>query len=363
MEDVAVHLIRRGGSKVYLNRLLETNPVPIIWTSNELSAMDPALLRRMTLAIELKRPPPAQRKRILSQLVKRHGMTLADAEVESLSRKIDATPAILENALIAAKLSGGGAAAVERAAAGILRAVSGVAARRQPAIPDFDPLLSCANQDLISLADRLVGGQARAFSLCLSGPPGTGKSAFARHLARRLGLELVQKRASDLLGMYVGQSERNIADAFEEARDTGAFLVFDEADSLLHDRRDAVRSWEISQVNEMLTWMEDHPLPVAFTTNLMDRIDTASLRRFTFHVRFQFLDKAALNRAWLVFLDVDRPPPSALGLANLTPGDFAKARKQAEMLGILREPDRLADLIGDISRGKPDAPGGLGFMA
>ena len=66
MEDVAVHLIRRGGSKVFLNRLLETNPVPILWTSNDLGNIDPALLRRMTLAIELKRPPASQRKRILS---------------------------------------------------------------------------------------------------------------------------------------------------------------------------------------------------------------------------------------------------------------------------------------------------------
>jgi ATP-dependent 26S proteasome regulatory subunit len=362
MEDVAVHLISRGGSKVYLNRLLETNPVPIVWTSNELANIDPALLRRMTLAIELKRPPAAQRKRIIGQLLQRAGLALPDPDVERLAQRLDATPAIIENAIRAARFAGGGPEIIERAARGIMRAVSGVAARRLAAIPAFDPGLTTASRDLIALADQLVGGRARAFSLCLYGPPGTGKSAFARYLAGRLGLEVLQKRASDILGPYLGQSERNIADAFEEAREAGAFLVFDEADSLLLDRRDAQRSWEITQVNEMLTWMEEHPLPVCFTTNLMERIDQASLRRFTFNVRFDYLDRAGLERAWRVFFGLDAPPPDGLAFTNLTPGDFAKARKQAEVLGIVGNPDDLVELIADISRAKPGASGSLGFM-
>ena len=362
MEDVAVHLIKRGGSKVYLNRLLETNPLPIIWTSNELQNVDPALLRRMTLAVELKRPPATQRQRILERLAERIGLTLSASDAEALARRLDATPAIYENALRAAKLSGGGSEAVERAALGIVRAVSGVVARKASAIPDFDPLLVSSDQDLPSLADRLVAAQARAFSICLSGPPGTGKSAFARYLSRRLGLELIQKRASDILGPYLGETERHIANAFEESREANAMLVFDEADSLLLDRRDATRSWEITQVNEMLTWMEDHPLPVCFTTNFMERVDTASLRRFTFQIVLSYLDKAGLRRAWQVFFGSDRIPPEAAGIANLTPGDFAKARKQAEVLGVLDNPMRLAEIMGDISRSKPDARGSMGFV-
>lgn len=362
MEDVAVHLIKRGGSKVYLNRLLETNPIPIIWTSNELQNIDPALLRRMTLAVELKRPPAIQRQRILERLATRMEFDLSTSDAEALARRLDATPAIYENALKAAKLSGGGADAIERAALGIVRAVSGTVARKSGAIPDFDPLLVCSDQDLSSLADRLVAAQARAFSICLSGPPGTGKSAFARYLSRRLGFELIQKRASDILGPYLGETERHIAGAFEEAREANAMLVFDEADSLLLDRRDATRSWEITQVNEMLTWMEDHPLPVCFTTNYMERVDTASLRRFTFQIVLSYLDKAGIRRAWQVFFHSDRIPSEAVGIANLTPGDFAKARKQAEVLGVLGDPMRLSEIMLDISRSKPDARGSLGFV-
>lgn len=362
MEDVAVHLIRRGGSKVFLNRLLETNPVPIIWTSNELGNIDPALLRRMALAVELKRPPAVQRRRIMEQMLKRHDLVIADRDLDRLAQQIDATPAILENAIRAARFAGGGADTIEKVARGIMRAVTGIGARRVVTIPAFDPQLTTASRDLIELGDQLVGGQARAFSLCLYGPPGTGKSAFARYLAGRLGLQVLQIRASDILGMYVGQSEKNIAAAFEEAREAGALLVFDEADSLLWDRRDAQRSWEVSQVNEMLTWMEEHPLPVCFTTNLMDRIDQASLRRFTFNVRFDYLDKAALQRAWRVFFGLEVVPSDGLAFTNLAPGDFAKARKQAEMLGILGKPVALADLLSDISRSKPGASGAIGFV-
>ena len=112
-------------------------------------------------------------------------------------------------------------------------------------MPDrFDLALMQSDTDLVGLTDRLADGGERRFSLYLQGPPGTGKSACVRYLADRLGLEVAQKRASDLLSPWVGETEGNIAEAFREARDSVAFLVFDEADSLLADRRHAVRNWK-----------------------------------------------------------------------------------------------------------------------
>ena len=362
MEDVAWQLLRRGGSKVYLNRLLEKNQVPVLWTSNNIHEIDPALLRRMTLAIELKAPPASQRQRILRRVAERTELPLTEAEITRLAARIDATPAIIENALKAAKYSGGGVEAVERAALGIIRAVSGQAAKRPGRIPEFDPKLSSASIELDNLTSKLEKGGKLGFSLCLSGPPGTGKSAYARHLAKSLNLEVLQKRASDLLGAFVGESEKNIADAFEEARETNSFLIFDEADSLLFDRSQAVRSWEVTQVNEMLTWMEEHPLPVCFTTNLMDRMDSASLRRFTFHIRFNYLEREALKRAYNMFFHIKDIHEDGLRLENLTPGDFAQARKQAEVLGISRDMTKVIALLTDISRTKPGSFSSIGFV-
>jgi SpoVK/Ycf46/Vps4 family AAA+-type ATPase len=364
-EDVAWQLINRGGSKLYLNRLLESNPVPVIWTSNNIYEIDAAVLRRMSLIVEIKSPPVKQRARILRRLANRYEVELEDHEVHELARRLPATPAVLENALRAAKLSGGGREALERAASGIIRALSGGGGGARPVISvsDFDPALTCANMDLLALVKRVVDGSNLAFSFCLSGPPGTGKSAFARYLARRLGLEIMQKRASDLLGMYIGQSEKNIAEAFEAAREAQAMLIFDEADSFLFDRREAVRSWEVSQVNEMLTWMEHHPLPFCCTTNLMERFDSASIRRFTFHILFHYLDVPALRRAYALFYQLDPVPAAGLGFANLTPGDFAQARRQADMLGIADDPGRVVALIAEISRAKPGSPrSSIGFV-
>jgi transitional endoplasmic reticulum ATPase len=158
-------------------------------------------------------------------------------------------------------------------------------------------------------------------------PPGTGKSAWVRYLADRMGLEAIQKRASDLLGPFVGETEANIAAAFAEARESGAFLIFDEADSLLGDRGGAVRSWEVSQVNEMLTWMEQHPLPFACTTNLPDRLDPASLRRFLVKLRFSWLTTAQARIAFRQFFGAV-PPPELDELRTLTPADFALVRRR-----------------------------------
>jgi len=82
------------------------------------------------------------------------------------------------------------------------------------------------------------------------------KSAFGKWIANLLDAPLIIKKGSDLLSMWVGGTEKNIANAFEEAERENAVLVFDEVDSFLQDRREANRSWEITQINELLTQME-----------------------------------------------------------------------------------------------------------
>ena len=304
----------------------------------------------------------SQRRRIIERMAKRIGVKLTQDEISTLAQKLDATPAIMENALKVAKYSKGGAKEVERAAQGITRAVSGLQAKRKPDNFVYDPKLSKASRDIHDLSAQLKSSGKLNFSLCLSGPPGTGKSAYARFLAKELGLEVIQKRASDIFSAFVGETEKQIADAFMEAKEANAFLIFDEADSFLYSRQEASRSWEVTQVNEMLTWMEEHSLPVCFTTNLMDRLDSASLRRFTFHVRFNFMDKDALSLAYKTFFNFTTIPDHGLKFENLTPGDFAQVKKQAEVLGALDDLDRLISLLKDVSQTKPGNSENIGFF-
>ena len=350
---------REAGSKIFMHRLLEKTPAPTLWTMNDARDVSPAILRRMMFAFELRPPPTKVRTRVWSRQLDRHGIETAPEDVRALAAEFDATPGVAAGATAAAHLAGGDIAAVRRGVESLSRLLS--CGRPPQAAPEgFDPGLIRADTDPGALAGRLVSAGARRFSLCLQGPPGTGKSACVRYLAERLGLEVVQKRASDLMSMWVGGTERQIARAFAEARDTGAFLVFDEADSLLADRRFAQRNWEVSQVNEMLTWMEVHPLPFACTTNFGAHLDPATLRRFTFKIALDYLGPEQADAAFRKFFAL--PPPASLAaLTALTPGDFAVVRRKAGLLGRLQDADALAEMLCAECDAKPERPRAIGF--
>jgi len=173
--------------------------------------------------------------------------------------------------------------------------------------------------------------------LCFYGPPGTGKTAFGQWLARELEKPLLVKRVSDLIGPYVGETERNLAQAFQQAREEDAVLMLDEVDSFLRDRRKAQHSWEITAVNEMLTQMESFQGLFIASTNLMDDLDDASLRRFDLKICFDFLrpeQTIELFRHHLQQLKLTPTSaelmPSLGHLSRLTPGDFAMISRRAQ---------------------------------
>ena len=353
--------LRGSSSKVFMNRLLEETPTPILWTTNAAEDIEPHILRRMMFALEMRQPPPQVRARIWTRQLSSHGIDAAPAQAASLASEFDASPGVAAGATAAASLAGGDFDLVRRGVRSLSRVLGCERPERQ-VTTRFDPQLLEANIDLRSLAERLADRRERRFSMCLQGAPGTGKSAYARYLAERLGLEVKQMRASDLLGMYVGQSEKNIARAFAEARAEEAFLVFDEVDSLLADRRGAHQSWEVSQVNEMLTWMESHPLPFACTTNYGEKLDEAALRRFTFKATLGHLERQSARAAFFAYFGLDAPPE--LDRLNcLTPGDFEVVRRKAEVLGNLDDVPALFDMLRTECDAKPGQTARIGFRA
>jgi transitional endoplasmic reticulum ATPase len=108
--------------------------------------------------------------------------------------------------------------------------------------------------------------------------------------------------------LRLGQSEKNIAHAFAQAEQDRALLLIDEVDSFLQDRRGAQRSWEVSQVNEMLTRMEAFSGVFIAFTNLMAGLDQAALRRFDLKVKFDFLKaKQAQELLWRYCITLGLP--------------------------------------------------------
>ena len=339
-------------SKVHSNRLLETNPLPVIWTTNSVDNCDPAFLRRMTFSVEMRTPGGAVRGRIWQRLNDRHQAGIETEGLAMMAAAHEHPPALVSDAMRTARLCGGGTETFSRVLGASAKLANGGIAPLPggAGAMNWQPQLAQADIDLVMIEARLSRVDApRQVSFCLEGPPGTGKSAWARHLAGVIGLPVHEKRASDLKSPYVGESERNIARAFEEARQAGALLIFDEAETFLADRRGAHHAWEVSLTNEMLTWMERHPLPFVCTTNFAERLDPATQRRFTFHVRFGWLSSDQLEHAWKTHFDGDAPAGLAR-LERLTPGDFANVARRSGVLGeksparILEELNREAEM-------------------
>lgn len=361
--------------KAWVNDQLESNPLPTLWISNGIKQIDRAFLRRFDLILKLEPPPRAVRCQILRQHLA--GLGVTETWIERIAAHPQVVPGLVARAARAATLVGSrGAAATERhleaVLAGTLEAMG-----QDPRLEDSSegPLgyrLEALNpdRDLVQLGKGLRRHPCGRF--CLYGPPGTGKSAWGRHLADSLDRPLLAKRASDLLGPYVGQTEKAIARMFRQAEQDQAVLLLDEADSFLRDRRGAHQSWEVSQVNELLTQMERFEGLFLCSTNLMDQLDEASLRRFDLKIRFDWLKP---EQAWVLFCQVLKEQRVRLpgagtpwrerlaGLDRLAPGDFALVVRQNRLTGEPLSPERLYTELAREVELKRGGGKGMGFMA
>jgi SpoVK/Ycf46/Vps4 family AAA+-type ATPase len=230
----------------------------------------------------------------------------------------------------------------------------------QKRIPNRNVLRTSYSLDFINtsipvsnLVDAMSTNPSGTF--CFYGPAGTGKSELARYMADQIGMPLLLRRASDILSKYVGATEKNIAKMFADARQQEALLVLDEADSFLSDRRDALQNWQITQVNELLTQMEAFEGIFVCTTNLLEKLDQASLRRFAFKLKFHYLNS---DQRWAMFTseltrlggDISQGGDfeySVRNLTNLTPGDFAVAARQFSILNMSANAETLFRQLND----------------
>lgn len=354
---------QRSGSKVFVNRLFENNPVPTLWTTNDIENIDTAFLRRMSYVLKMELPRPAARKRILTRILTDEGLPLADSEIQRLAAATPEITTVARKAIRAASLASGSGNEVEQALDALVTGIR-YGHPKAPATAASSPLdlsLYRADLDIEALFARMTAKDVpRDFSLLLTGPPGTGKTALAHHLARALDQPLVIKRASDLLSKWIGDSEKQIAAAFAEAAQTGSILLLDEIDSLLFDRSSASRSWEVSQVNELLTWMESHPQPFIAATNHADKLDPAAMRRFVFKVRLKPLTAGQAARAFQIFFGLE-PPAHLSAIEGLTPGDFAVVARQRRFHSAPLTAEEIAGLLSAEINAKAPPRRPIGF--
>ena len=351
MEDLFKTDTNASFSKAYINRIIETSPIPIIWTTNSLMALEHSVLRRMVYNINLENPPVETREIIWKKYCREIGLKLSTPAIKKLAAAYEIAPALIRNAVSVAYAVVGEAKG-KRAEMEIHEIVESLdklvnmGKERAPIEMESDTPydLTCVNSDTnVSAFTDDIAAAAPRWAMCLYGAPGTGKSEYGRYIAKRLGKKLVLKRASDLVSMWVGQTEQNIAKAFEEARRNKHILLIDEGDSFLRSREKAKNSWEITAVNEMLSQMERHTEPFILTTNLMNDLDAASLRRFTFKLEFKFLAAEQAKRLFVQYFGCEAPHAIERN-DKLAPGDFANVKRQA-MIRKVTDSERLYAML------------------
>jgi transitional endoplasmic reticulum ATPase len=318
--------------RAHLNRMLEDSPIPVIWIMNHPEILDPAMLRRFDMVIAFDPMPRSLRLDMLQKRFPFPGMA-SPAELGRWADVEGFTPALIDRLDRVARR----AAAVDQpldvhhCRHWISQRIDERAARllNRPNISvDWTADLVNASVDLEKLlAGIQVSGNARVL---LFGPSGTGKTEFAKELSKRLDRPLLEKRASDLLSAWVGETEKQIEHAFSEALHQDAVLFIDEVDSLVFKRDAAQRSWEVTLVNELLVQLGDFEGILVLATNRLEALDVAVLRRMDAKVEFAPMRADPLVAAFTAFtLALGMDPPDAtqrLELTRtqgLTVGDFA----------------------------------------
>ena len=330
--------------KSFFNLLLEKNKLPTIWIANSIRRLDAAYLRRFDICFEMPIPPNQARQAIVN-------LAFASDISESLQKKLagnDAlTPAILTQV---ARVSGALASTnclktrerlVQDLTNEKLKAQGSeeIAGHEPLGVggDGFDPSAINCDVDLLTIQSGL--SRTRNARICVYGPPGTGKTAFGAWIAETLAIPHMVLRSSDLRSAYVGETEKNIARAFADAKREKALLQLDEVDSFLQDRSKAERNYEVVQVNEMLTQMESFQGIFIASTNLFENLDEASLRRFDLAMKFDFMKPAAAVEMFektCTKLDLDRSQALLLqrvaAIGNLTPGDFQQVLRRTHLV-------------------------------
>ena len=353
--------------KGWVNALLETNPVPMVWISNDVSCMDPAFVRRFDIVLEMPDLPVVRKEALFRA---RAVYQPAAAVVRRFAEQEGLSSAVLTRTLHVANTLAADADDLATQCLLLCNQTLQAQGRKPLTLPptgqvDYALDWVACDADLAQISAGLVA--RRQGRICCYGPPGTGKSAWAQWLGRQADMPVLLRRGSDLLGMYVGETERNIATAFHQAEAQEMLLVLDEVDGFLFAREGAMRSWERSMVNELLTQVERFPGLLVVSTNMLDALDAAALRRFDVKLHFGFLRREQV-------LSLAGVQAQALGLAlgaaqqqqlaamsHLTPGDFAAVARRHRFAPFADDTAWVAALAAECTL-KPQAARKMGFI-
>lgn len=357
------------------NALLDGMRMPTIWISNApAESMDESVRRRFDYSVRFDRMSDSQRVSVWRNLVAKFEMTdvIGEDRLKEYAAKYQTSAGGISIVLENVKRMAPKKERVDQLVATLMKphcelmCISGVVKLNPAKGYSLDGLnvkgkiepkkIVRAVRNYYDAAFSAASEDRPRMNILLFGPPGTGKTEFVKFLGKELGKRVLVVKGSDLLSCWVGETEQKIAEYFRRAEKEGSILFFDEIDGLVQDRAGASQRWEVSQVNELLQQMENFDGVMVAATNFNANLDAAIMRRFTFKLEFDYLDKDGRK----IFFEkmfksmLTREEESELSsLENLTPGDFRTVRQELFYLGDeTNNTDRLAALREECLRKK-----------
>jgi len=356
-----------GKDKGLLNDVLDTVKTPCIWITNSDSALlDPSNRRRFDYSIKFKKLTFEQRLAIWNNALCKFGLTdvVAASVITRLAGKYEVSAGGITlaaqnlSAMLKSKTvtAGDAEAVLEKILKPHCKLLHIDTASKEKNAVSTDYSLEGLNikgsmklEKIVTAIKRFQHEQKTEhakvldrprMNILLSGMPGTGKTEFVKYLGSTLDMRVVTRMGSDLLDKYVGGTEKNIRQAFKQAAAERAILFLDEIDGIIQSRERAERSWEVTQVNELLHRMESFEGVLIGATNFANNLDPATLRRFTFKLEFDCLDDAGKELFFKrMFGSFNLPGLSSAQekrlrhIPVLTPGDFRTVRQGLYYLG------------------------------
>ena len=330
-----------SSNKGTVNKMLENSKNKIIWIVNFISQMDISTLRRFNFSYKFDAMTKEQLRNITCKKLKTLQLeSETNTEILGLMERYSVTGSSVDNIVKTIKSLG------ETDRTNLIECVqiilkenqhliSGKTKMRDKVSSSYDIHALNASMNPEEIVEMIQN--ARDFAeknktsengirMLFYGTSGTGKTEFARYISEKLGKKILLKRASDILDKFVGGTEQNIKAAFEEADRTDSILLLDEADTFFASRDSAQHSWERTQVNELLTQMEEFSGILICTTNLKKIMDSAMNRRFHMIVEFKPLEREGLlcmiERYFSAYDFTEDQLNRLAHCASVTPGDF-----------------------------------------
>lgn len=350
---------RDGEAKGQLNAVIDQNRHTMLWICNsKQNAIDPSSRRRFDYSIFFDELSPGTRKHIWENTLKFHRCEgkLSEEFLHRISSRYPVNPGgisvAVKNAAMLCRQNAD--TDFSREVMTFLKAHCSLLGIQKSPEDKLEPardysldglniksgiklprLIEVCKRFLKTMENFQENRDQPRMNLLLFGVPGAGKTEFVKYLARQLDKPLCVKNAGNLLSCYVGETEERINSAFAEAEANGEILFIDEGDSLLSSRERARENWEVSQVNTLLSEMERFRGIFIVGTNLIQRLDQAALRRFSFRLHFDYLTSEGKEIFYRMYFQPLRMPEltesekkSLHDIDQMTPSDFRNVRQQ-----------------------------------